>query len=37
LFTGKLDKLTIAVDPPKLTAEEGRKLQEAERSAAGAQ
>ena len=28
-FTGKIDKLTIALDPPKLTAEDLRKLREA--------
>jgi hypothetical protein len=32
-FTGKLDKLTISVEPPKLTAEDEKKLQEAQRAA----
>jgi hypothetical protein len=32
-FTGKIDKLTIRVEPPKLIAEDIRKLQDAERSA----
>jgi arylsulfatase A-like enzyme len=33
-FTGKIDKLTISVEPPKLTAEDERRLTEAARSAA---
>jgi arylsulfatase len=33
-FTGKLEKLTIAVEPPRLTAEDQRKLSEAARQAA---
>jgi arylsulfatase A-like enzyme len=33
-FTGKLNKLTIAVDRPKLTAEDERRLEEAARRAA---
>jgi hypothetical protein len=33
-FTGKLNKLTIAVDRPKLTAEDERRLQEAASRAA---
>jgi arylsulfatase A-like enzyme len=32
-FTGKINKLTIAVERPKLTAEDERKLMSAERSA----
>jgi arylsulfatase len=32
-FTGKLNKLTISVEPPKLTPEDQRKLQEAQRAA----
>jgi arylsulfatase A-like enzyme len=32
-FTGKIDKVTIALDPPKLTAEDVRKLDEANRAA----
>jgi arylsulfatase A-like enzyme len=32
-FTGKIDKLTIALDPPKLTEEDVKKLKEAERAA----
>jgi hypothetical protein len=33
LFTGKIDKLTISVAPPKLTAEDEKKLSEASRAA----
>jgi arylsulfatase len=33
-FTGKIDKLTIAIDPPKLTPEDVKKLREAEAKAA---
>lgn len=33
-FTGKLNKLTLAIDPPKLTAEDERRLEEAARRAA---
>jgi arylsulfatase len=33
-FTGKIDKLTFSVEPPKLTAEDERRLTEAARSAA---
>ena len=33
-FTGKIEKLTIAVEPPRLTAEDERKLREAAREAA---
>jgi len=33
-FTGKIEKLTIAVEPPRLTAEDVRKLSEAARQAA---
>jgi arylsulfatase A-like enzyme len=36
-FTGKIDKLTITVAPPKLTPEDKRKLMSAERSAADGQ
>jgi arylsulfatase len=32
-FTGKIDKLTIKVEPPKLTAEDERRLTEAARAA----
>jgi hypothetical protein len=32
-FTGKIDKVTIALDPPKLTAEDVRKLDAANRAA----
>ncbi len=32
-FTGKLNKLTIAVDRPKLTPEDFKKLKEAEMGA----
>jgi arylsulfatase len=32
-FTGKIDKLTIALDPPKLTPEDEKKLSEAYRAA----
>ena len=32
-FTGRIDKLTISVDPPKLTPEDERKLTEAYRAA----
>jgi hypothetical protein len=32
-FTGKIDKLTISVEPPKLTAEDIKTLQKAERAA----
>ena len=32
-FTGKIDKLTVALDPPKLTPEDIKKLQEAEAKA----
>lgn len=32
-FTGRIDKLTVAVEPPKLSAEDIRKLQEGERAA----
>jgi len=35
-FTGKIDKLTIAVERPKLTPEDIQKLKEAEASAADA-
>jgi arylsulfatase A-like enzyme len=33
-FTGKIDKLTIAIDPPKLTPEDKKRLGEATESAA---
>lgn len=33
-FTGKIDKLTIAITPPKLTPEDVKKLKEAEAKAA---
>jgi len=32
-FTGKIDKLTFAIEPPVLTADDKKKLQEAERAA----
>jgi arylsulfatase len=32
-FTGKLDKLTITIEPPKLTAEDEKKLSDAARQA----
>ena len=32
-FTGKIDKLTITVEPPKLTAEDEKRLKEAEAKA----
>ena len=35
-FTGKIDKLTITVEPPQLTPEDIKKLEEGERSAADA-
>ena len=33
-FTGKINKVTIALDPPKLTPEDVKKLEAASRSAA---
>ena len=35
-FTGKIDKLTISVEPPKLTPDDIKKLKEAERKQAEA-
>jgi arylsulfatase len=35
-FTGKIDKLTIAIDQPTLTPEDEKKLKEAQRAAADA-
>ena len=35
-FTGKIDKLTISVEPPKLTPDDIKKLKEAERKQADA-
>ena len=35
-FTGKIDKLTVALDPPKLTPEDVSKLEAAERAAGDA-
>jgi len=35
-FTGKIDKLTISVEPPKLTPEDEKRLKEAEAQAADA-
>jgi hypothetical protein len=32
-FTGKIDKLVVAIDPPRLTPEDARKLKEAEAKA----
>jgi hypothetical protein len=32
-FTGNLNKLTISVEPPKLTPEDEKKLQDAQRAA----
>jgi len=31
-FTGKIDKLTVALDPPKLTPEDAKKLMDAYRA-----
>ena len=36
-FTGKIDKLTIAVEPPVLTEEDMKKLLEAEHAAQDAE
>jgi arylsulfatase len=33
VFTGKIDKLTISVEPPKLTPEDEKKLRDAQRAA----
>ena len=35
-FTGKIDKLTVAIEPPKLTPADMQKLKDAEASAADA-
>jgi hypothetical protein len=35
-FTGKINKLTVALDPPTLTPEDEKKLKEAERAASDA-
>jgi hypothetical protein len=35
-FTGKIDKLTFAIEPPKLTPDDQKKLMEAARSAGDA-
>ena len=35
-FTGKINKLTITVEPPKLTPEDEQKLSEGEKDAADA-
>ena len=35
-FTGKIDKLTISVEPPKLAPDHIKKLKEAERKQADA-
>jgi arylsulfatase len=32
-FTGKLNKLTISVEPPKLTPDDEKKLRDAQRAA----
>jgi arylsulfatase len=32
-FSGKINKLTIAIDPPKLTPDDVKKLEEANRAA----
>jgi hypothetical protein len=32
-FTGKIDKLTISVEPPKLTPDDVKKLEAADRAA----
>jgi hypothetical protein len=32
-FTGKIDKLTISIEPPKLTEDDQKKLLEAEHAA----
>lgn len=36
LIPGKIDKLTISVEPPKLTPDDIKKLKEAERKQADA-
>jgi arylsulfatase len=35
-FTGKIDKLNISVEPPKLTPEDVKKLMDAQKAAADA-
>jgi len=35
-FTGTIEKLTVALDPPKLTPEDVKKLKEAEAKAGDA-
>ncbi len=35
-FTGKIDRLTISLDPPKLTPEDEKKLMDAQKAAADA-
>jgi hypothetical protein len=35
-FTGKIDKVTISIEPPKLTPADEKKLMDAEASAADA-
>jgi hypothetical protein len=35
-FTGKIDKLTFAIEPPRLTPDDQKKLMEAARSAGDA-
>ena len=35
-FTGKLDKLTVALDRPQLTAEDIKQLEQAQKGAADA-
>jgi len=35
-FPGKINKLTIAVDPPRLTPEDEKKLKETQRAASDA-
>ena len=35
-FTGKLNKLTLTIDRPKLTPEDEKKLKEAQRAASDA-
>ncbi|MGP8231918.1 MAG: hypothetical protein ACLQL2_04525 [Methylovirgula sp.] len=36
VFTGKIDKLTFALDPPKLTPDDLKKLEAASRAAGDA-
>ena len=36
-FTGTIEKTTVALDPPKLTSEDQKRLMDAESSAAASQ